>query len=76
MPLDEHCGLGGLGAAGGKTRCPDCFYAISPLCLSSQEFIQSLKTPDIPLPGTSLILKTCMLFSQYRDSCPVGLYTL
>ena len=49
MPLDEHWGLGGLGAAGGKTHCPDCFYGLSSLCLPCQEFTSLLKTPDIPM---------------------------
>ena len=76
MPLDEHWGLGGLGAAGGKTHCPDCFLGILSLRLPCQEFSSLLKTPGIPLPGPSLIPKTCILLSQHRDSCPVGLYIL
>lgn len=76
MPLDEHWGLSGLGAAGSKIHCPDCVLGILLLCLPCEEFTSLLKTLGIPLPGTSLILKIFILLSQYRGSCPVDLYIL
>ena len=76
MPIDEHWGLGGLATARGKNHCPDWFLGISTLCLPCQEFASPLKTPGIPLLETSLIPKTCILLSQYRDSSPESPYIL
>ena len=55
MPLDEHWGLGGLGSAGAKNHCTDCFLGVLSLRLLCQEFTSPLNTPVITLLGTSLI---------------------